>query len=155
MATAYRSHSTSSRSTSIVRTIIAWLAIAAIMLSSGTYESQDSTSDADPSVQTTCSWSRNQECIFDGTYVIDSSGSHYKVLTTTLTNIPDAAIAWNLTNRSGLSTFVKSNPWYTPSPYDITTCNKSGCTKAKYATGKDGVIYLLESSPSTGDAREV
>lgn len=92
---------------------------------------------------------------FDGTYVIDSSGSRLKVLATSLTNMPDEAVARNLTDRSGVPVFVKSNPWYMRNPYSVATCGKSGCMKSRYATSKDGVIFLLESTPSMGDTREV
>lgn len=140
-----------------MRVIVVWLAITAIMLAFNTGEGKTTTNQETttaPTTTVTCSWSRNQECLFDGTYIVDSSGSHYKVLATSLTNIPDAAIAKNLADRSGVSTFVKSNPWYMSSPYSISTCGKSGCTKAKYASDKDA-IYLLESVPSTGDVRAI
>lgn len=141
---------------SVLRVAVAWLVIVLIMLASSTDTGTTATDSpkTSPETKVTCSWSRNQECFFDGTYIIDSSGSHYKVLATSLTNIPDAAIAKNLADRSGLSTFVKSNPWYVSTPYSISTCNKMGCTKARYATDKDAV-YLLESTPSTGDVREI
>lgn len=141
---------------SVIRVVVAWLVIVLIMLASSTDTGTTATDSPKTSPETTvtCNWSRNQECFFDGTYIIDSSGSHYKVLATSLTNIPDAAIAKNLADRSGLSTFVKSNPWYVSTPYSISTCNKMGCTKARYATDKDAV-YLLESTPSTGDVREI
>ena len=144
------------RFSSVLRVAVAWLVIVLIMLASST---DTGTTDTDspktsPETRVTCSWSRNQECVFDGKYITDSSGSHYKVLATSLTNIPDAAIAKNLADRSGVSTFVKSNPWYMSTPYSISTCGKSGCTKARYASDKD-VIYLLESTPSTGDVREI
>ena len=141
---------------SVLRVAVAWLVIVLIMLASSTDTGTTATDSpkTSPETKVTCSWSRNQECFFDGTYIIDSSGSHYKVLATSLTNIPDAAIAKNLADRSGVSTFVKSNPWYMSTPYSISTCNKMGCTKAKYATDKDAV-YLLESTPSTGDVRAI
>ena len=141
---------------SVLRVAVAWLVIVLIMLASSTDTGTTATDSpkTSPETKVTCSWSRNQECFFDGTYIIDSSGSHYKVLATSLTNIPDAAIAKNLADRSGLSTFVKSNPWYVSTPYSISACNKMGCTKARYATDKDAV-YLLESTPSTGDVREI
>ena len=144
------------RFSSDIRVAVAWLVIVLIMLASSAYtDSTDTDSPkTSPETKVTCSWSRNQECLFDGTYIVDSSGSHYKVLATSLTNIPDAAIAKNLADRSGLSTFVKSNPWYMSTPYNISTCGKSGCTNAKYATDKDAV-YLLESTPSTGDVRGI
>lgn len=144
------------RFSSALRVTVAWLVIVLIMLASSTDTGTTATDSpkTSPETKVTCSWSRNQECFFDGTYIIDSSGSHYKVLATSLTNIPDAAIAKNLADRSGVSTFVKSNPWYMSTPYSISTCGKSGCTKAKYATDKDAV-YLLESTPSTGDVREI
>ena len=141
---------------SVLRVAVAWLVIVLIMLASSTDTGTTATDSpkTSPETKVTCSWSRNQECFFDGTYIIDSSGSHYKVLATSLTNIPDAAIAKNLADRSGVSTFVKSNPWYMSTPYSISTCNKMGCTKARYATDKDA-FYLLESTPSTGDVREI
>lgn len=141
---------------SVLRVAVAWLVIVLIMLASSTDTGTTSTDSpkTSPETKVTCSWSRNQECFFDGTYIIDSSGSHYKVLATSLVNIPDAAIAKNLADRSGVSTFVKSNPWYVSTPYSISTCGKSGCTKTRYATDKDAV-YLLESTPSTGDVREI
>lgn len=144
------------RFSSALRVTVAWLVIVLIMLASSTDTGTTATDSpkTSPETKVTCSWSRNQECFFDGTYIIDSSGSHYKVLATSLTNIPDAAIAKNLVDRSGVSTFVKSNPWYMSTPYSISTCNKMGCTKARYATDKDAV-YLLESNPSTGDVREI
>lgn len=141
---------------SVLRVAVAWLVIVLIMLASSTDTGTTATDSpkTSPETKVTCSWSRNQECFFDGTYIIDSSGSHYKVLATSLTNIPDAAIAKNLADRSGSSTFVKSNPWYVSTPYSISACNKMGCIKARYATDKDAV-YLLESTPSTGDVREI
>lgn len=141
---------------SVLRVAVAWLVIVLIMLASSTDTGTTATDSpkTSPETKVTCSWSRNQECFFDGTYIIDSSGSHYKVLATSLVNIPDAAIAKNLADRSGVSTFVKSNPWYVSTPYSVSTCNKMGCTKARYATDKDAV-YLLESTPSTGDVREI
>lgn len=144
------------RFSSALRVMVAWLVIVLIMLASSTDTGTTATDSpkTSPETKVTCSWSRNQECFFDGTYIIDSSGSHYKVLATSLTNILDAAIAKNLADRSGVSTFVKSNPWYMSTPYSISTCNKMGCTKARYATDKDAV-YLLESTPSTGDVREI
>lgn len=143
------------RFSSDIRVAVAWLVIVLIMLASSTDIGTTTDSQKTPLETTvTCSWSRNQECFFDGKYVVDSSGSHYKVLATSLTNMPDAAIAKNLADRSGLSTFVKSNPWYMSTPYSISTCGKSGCTKARYATDKDAV-YLLESTPGTGDVREI
>lgn len=155
VATAYCSNGTNGRAASVVRTIVVWLAITAIMLAFSRNEDKYTTNreTTAPTTTVTCSWSKNQECLFDGTYIIDSSGSHYKVLATSLTNIPDAAIAKNLADRSGVSTLVKSNPWYVSTPYSISTCDKSGCIKAKYATDKDAV-YLLESTPSIGDVRE-
>ena len=143
------------RLSSVIHVTVVWLVIVLIMLASSTDIGTTTDSQKTPLETTvTCSWSRNQECFFDGKYVVDSSGSHYKVLATSLTNMPDAAIAKNLADRSGLSTFVKSNPWYMSTPYSISTCGKSGCTKARYATDKDAV-YLLESTPSTGDVREI
>ena len=141
---------------SVIRVAVAWLVIVLIMLASSTDTGTTATDSpkTSPETKVTCSWSRNQECIFDGKYIVDSSGSHYKVLATSITNIPDAAIAKNLADRSGVSTFVKSNPWYMSTPYSISTCGKSGCTKARYASDKDA-IYLLESTPSTGDVREI
>ena len=141
---------------SVLRVAVAWLVIVLIMLASSTDAGTTATDSpkTSPETKVTCSWSRNQECFFDGTYIVDSSGSHYKVLATSLVNIPDAAIAKNLADRSGVSTFVKSNPWYVSTPYSISTCNKMGCTKARYATDKDAV-YLLESTPSTGDVRAI
>lgn len=141
---------------SVLRVAVAWLVIVLIMLASSTDTGTTATDSpkTSPETKVTCSWSRSQECFFDGTYIIDSSGSHYKVLATSLTNIPDAAIAKNLADRSGVSTFVKSNPWYMYTPYSISACGKSGCTKARYATDKDAV-YLLESTPSTGDVRAI
>ena len=143
------------RLSSVIHVTVVWLVIVLIMLASSTDTGTKATDSPKtyPETTVTCNWSRNQECFFDGTYIIDSSGSHYKVLATSLTNIPDAAIAKNLADRSGVSTFVKSNPWYVSTPYSISTCGKSGCTKARYATDKDAV-YLLESTPSTGDVRE-
>lgn len=140
---------------SVLRVAVAWLVIVLIMLASSTDTGTTATDSpkTSPETKVTCSWSRNQECFFDGTYIVDSSGSHYKVLATSLVNIPDAAIAKNLADRSGVSTFVKSNPWYMSTPYSISTCDKLGCIKAKYATDKDAV-YLLESTPSIGDVRE-
>lgn len=156
MGAAFSNKQFGRRFSSALRVTVAWLVIVLIMLASST---DTGTTDTDspktsPETKVTCSWSRNQECLFDGTYIVDSSGSHYKVLATSLTNIPDAAIAKNLADRSGLSTFVKSNPWYMSTTYSISTCGKSGCTKARYATDK-GVVYLLESTPSTGDVREI
>lgn len=143
------------RLSSVIHVTVVWLIIVLIMLASSTDIGTTTDSQKTPLETTvTCSWSRNQECFFDGKYVVDSSGSHYKVLATSLTNMPDAAIAKNLADRSGLSTFVKSNPWYMSTPYSISTCGKSGCTKARYATDKDAV-YLLESTPGTGDVREI
>lgn len=144
------------RFSSALRVAAAWLVIVLIMLASSTNNGTTATDSPKTSPETTvtCSWSRNQACFFDGAYIIDSSGSHYKVLATSLTNIPDAAIAKNLADRSGVSTFVKSNPWYVSTPYSISTCNKMGCAKARYATDKDAV-YLLESTPSTGDVRGI
>ena len=143
------------RLSSVIHVTVVWLVIVLIMLASSTDIGTTTDSQKTPLETTvTCSWSRNQECFFDGKYVVDSSGSHYKVLATSLTNMPDAAIAKNLADRSGLSTFVKSNPWYVSTPYSISTCGKSGCTKARYATDKDAV-YLLESTPGTGDVREI
>lgn len=143
------------RLSSVIHVTVVWLVIVLIMLASSTDIGTTTDSQKTPLETTvTCSWSRNQECFFDGKYVVDSSGSHYKVLATSLTNMPDAAIAKNLADRSGLSTFVKSNPWYMSTPYSISTCGKSGCTKARYATDKDAV-YLLESTPGTGDVREI
>lgn len=143
------------RLSSVIHVTVVWLVIVLIMLASSTDIGTTTDSQKTPLETTvTCSWSRNQECFFDGKYVVDSSGSHYKVLATSLTNMPDAAIAKNLADRSGLSTFVKSNPWYMSTPYSISTCGKSGCTKARYATDKDAV-YLLESTPSTGDVRAI
>ena len=143
------------RLSSVIHVTAVWLVIVLIMLASSTDIGTTTDSQKTPLETTvTCSWSRNQECFFDGKYVVDSSGSHYKVLATSLTNMPDAAIAKNLADRSGLSTFVKSNPWYMSTPYSISTCGKSGCTKARYATDKDAV-YLLESTPGTGDVREI
>ena len=144
------------RLSSVIHVTVVWLVIVLIMLASSTDTGTTATDSpkTSPETKVTCSWSRNQECFFDGTYIIDSSGSHYKVLATSLTNMPDAAIAKNLADRSGLSTFVKSNPWYMSTPYSISTCGKSGCTKARYATDKDAV-YLLESTPGTGDVREI
>lgn len=143
------------RLSSVIHVTVVWLVIVLIMLASSTDIGTTTDSQKTPLETTvTCSWSRNQECFFDGKYVVDSSGSHYKVLATSLTNMPDAAIAKNLADRSGLSTFVKSNPWYMSTPYSISTCGKSGCTKARYATDKDAV-YLLESTPGSGDVREI
>ena len=144
------------RFSSVLRVAVAWIVIVLIMLASSTNNGTTATDSpkTSPETRVTCNWSRNQECFFDGTYIIDSYGSHYKVLATSLANIPDAAIAKNLADRSGVSTFVKSNPWYMSTPYSISTCNKMGCTKARYATDKDAV-YLLESTPSTGDVREI
>lgn len=141
---------------SVLRVAVAWLVIVLIMLASSTETGTTATYSpkTSPETRVTCNWSRNQECFFDGTHIVDSSGSHYKVLATSLVNIPDAAIAKNLADRSGVSTFVKSNPWYVSTPYSISTCGKSGCTKARYATDKDAV-YLLESTPDTGDVREI
>lgn len=141
---------------SVLRVAVAWLVIVLIMLASSTDAGTTSTDSpkTSPETRVACSWSRSHECFFDGTYIVDSYGSHYKVLATSLVNIPDAAIAKNLADRSGLSTFVKSNPWYASTPYSISTCGKSGCTKARYATDKDAV-YLLESTPSTGDVRAI
>ena len=156
MGAAFSNKQFGRRFSSALRVTVAWLVIVLIMLASSTDTGTTATDSPKTSPETTvmCSWSRNQECIFDGTYIIDSSGSHYKVLAASLTNIPDAAIAKNLADRSGVSTFVKSNPWYMSTPYSISTCNKMGCTKARYATDKDAV-YLLESTPSTGDVREI
>lgn len=143
------------RLSSVIHVTVVWLVIVLIMLASSTDIGTTTDSQKTPLETTvTCSWSRNQECFFDGKYVVDSSGSHYKVLATSLTNMPDAAIAKNLADRSGLSTFVKSNSWYMSTPYSISTCGKSGCTKARYATDKDAV-YLLESTPGSGDVREI
>ena len=143
------------RLSSVIHVTVVWLVIVLIMLASSTDIGTTTDSQKTPLETTvTCSWSGNQECFFDGKYVVDSSGSHYKVLATSLTNMPDAAIAKNLADRSGLSTFVKSNPWYMSTPYSISTCGKSGCTKARCATDKDAV-YLLESTPGSGDVREI
>ena len=156
MGAAFSNKQFGRRFSSALRVTVAWLVIVLIMLASSTDAGTKATDSPKTSPETTvtCNWSRNQECFFDGTYIVDSSGSHYKVLATSLTNIPDAAIAKNLADRSGVSTFVKSNPWYMSTPYSISTCNKMGCTKARYATDKDAV-YLLESTPSTGDVREI
>lgn len=156
MGAAFSNKQLGHKLSSVIRVVVAWLVIVLIMLASSTDTGTTATDSpkTSPETKVTCSWSRNQECFFDGTYIIDSSGSHYKVLATSLTNIPDAAIAKNLADRSGVSTFVKSNPWYVSTPYSISTCNKMGCTKARYATDKDAV-YLLESTPSTGDVREI
>lgn len=156
MGAAFSNKQFGRRFSSALRVTVAWLVIVLIMLASSTDTGTTATDSpkTSPETKVTCSWSRNQECFFDGTYIIDSSGSHYKVLATSLTNIPDAAIAKNLADRSGLSTFVKSNPWYVSTPYSISTCNKMGCAKARYATDKDAV-YLLETTPSTGDVREI
>ena len=156
MGAAFSNKQLGHKLSSVLRVAVAWLVIILIMLASST-DTGTTTTDSpktSPETTVTCSWSRNQECFFDGKYIVDSSGSHYKVLTTSLTNIPDAAIAKNLADRSGVSTFVKSNPWYMSTPYSISTCGKSGCTKARYATDKDAV-YLLETTPSTGDVREI
>lgn len=156
MNEAFNNKPTGHKPSSMFRIAASWLVIALIMLTSSTDIGTKATDSPKTSPETTvtCSWSRNQECLFDGTYIIDSSGSHYEVLATSLVNIPDAAISKNLADRSGVSTFVKSNPWYVSTPYSISTCGKSGCTKAKYATDKDAV-YLLESTPSTGDVRAI
>ena len=156
MGAAFSNKQFGRRFSSALRVTVAWLVIVLIMLASSTDTGTTSTDSPKTSLETrvTCSWSRNQECFFDDKYIVDSSGSHYKVLATSLTNIPDAAIAKNLADRSGVSTFVKSNPWYMSTPYSISTCGKSGCTKARYASDKDA-IYLLESTPSTGDVREI
>lgn len=156
MGAAFSNKQLGHKLSSVLRVAVSWLVIVLIMLASSTDTGTTATDSpkTSPETKVTCSWSRNQECFFDGTYIIDSSGSHYKVLATSLTNIPDAAIAKNLADRSGVSTFVKSNPWYMSTPYSISTCGKSGCTKAKYATDKDAV-YLLESTPSTGDVRAI
>lgn len=156
MNKAFNNKPTGHKPSSMFRIAASWLVIALIMLASSTDIGTKATDSPKTSPETTvtCSWSRNQECFFDGTYIIDSSGSHYKVLATSLVNIPDAAISKNLADRSGVSTFVKSNPWYVSTPYSISTCGKSGCTKARYATDKDAV-YLLETTPSTGDVREI
>lgn len=156
MGAAFNNKQLGHKLSSVLRVAVAWIVIVLIMLASST-DTGTTSSDSpktSPETRVTCSWSRNQECFFDGTYIIDSSGSHYKVLATSLVNIPDAAIAKNLADRSGVSTFVKSNPWYMSTLYSISTCGKSGCTKARYATDKDAV-YLLESTPSTGDVREI
>lgn len=156
MGAAFSNKQFGRRFPSVLRVAVAWLVIVLIMLASSADTGTTATDSpkTSPGTTVTCNWSRNQECLFDGTYIVDSSGSHYKVLATSLANIPDAAIAKNLADRSGLSTFVKSNPWYMSTPYSISTCGKSGCTKARYATDKDAV-YLLESTPSTGDVREI
>lgn len=139
-----------------VRVIVAWLVIAVIMLAFSSNRSGEAPArEVAPLTMITCSWSGGRECFFDGTYVIDSSGSRFKVLATSLTSMPDEAVARNLTDRSGLPVFVKSNPWYISTPYSIATCGKSGCTKSRYATSRGGVIFLLESTPSMGDTREV
>ena len=156
MGAAFSNKQFGRRFSSALRVTVAWLVIVLIMLASSTDTGTTATDSpkTSPETKVTCSWSRNQECIFDGKHIVDSSGSHYKVLATSLTNIPDAAIAKNLADRSGVSTFVKSNPWYMSTPYSISTCGKSGCTKARYASDKDA-IYLLVSTPSTGDVREI
>lgn len=156
MNEAFNNKPTGHKPSSMFRIAASWLVIALIMLTSSTDIGTKATDSPKTSPETTvtCSWSRNQECLFDGTYIVDSYGSHYKVLATSLVNIPDAAISKNLADRSGVSTFVKSNPWYVSTPYSISTCGKSGCTKARYATDKDAV-YLLEMTPSTGDVREI
>mgnify|MGYP000989143458 CR=1 FL=1 len=139
-----------------VRVIVAWLGIAATMLAFSSNKGGNAPArEMAPLAMITCSWSGSRECFFDGTYVIDSSGSRFKVLATSLANMPDEAVARNLSDRSGLSVFVKSNPWYMSTPYSIATCGKSGCRKSRYATSRDGVIFLLEPSPSMGDTREV
>lgn len=139
-----------------IRVVVAWFVIAVIMLSFSSSKSGETPArEVVPLAMITCSWSGSRECFFDGTYVIDSSGSRFKVLATSLTNMPDEAVARNLTGRSGLPVFVKSNPWCMSTSYSIATCGKSGCMKSQYATSKDGVIFLLESSPSIGDTREV
>ena len=139
-----------------IRVIVAWLAIAVTMLAFSSNRGGEAPArEAAPLATITCSWSGSRECFFDGTYVIDSSGSRFKVLVTSLANMPDEAVARNLTDRSGLPVFVKSNPWYMSTPYSISACGKSGCRKSRYATSRDGVIFLLESSPSMGDTREV
>lgn len=139
-----------------IRVIVAWLVIAVTMLAfSSNRGGKAATREVATLTMITCSWSGSQGCFFDGTYVIDSSGSRFKVLATSLTNMPDEAVARNLTDRSGLPVFVKSNPWYISTPYSIATCGKAGCKRSRYATSKDGVIFLLESSPSMGDTREV
>lgn len=156
MGAAFSDKQLGRRFSSVLRVAVAWIVIVLIMLASSTNNGTTASDSpkTSPETRVTCSWSRNQKCFFDGTYIVDSSGSHYKVLATSLVNIPDAAIAKNLADRSGVSTFVKSNPWYMSTPYSISTCGKSGCTKARYATDKDAV-YLLESTPSTGDVREI
>lgn len=139
-----------------IRVIVAWLVIAATMLAFSSNKGGNAPArEVAPLTMITCSWSGSRECFFDGTYVIDSSGSRFKVLATSLTNMPDEAVARNLTDRSGLPVFVKSNPWYISTPYSIATCGKSGCRKSRYATSKDGVIFLLEQNHSIGDTREV
>lgn len=156
VGTACCSHSTGGHPASIVRATVAWPVIAVIMLAFSSNKGGNApTREVAPLTMITCSWSGSQECFFDGTYVIDSSGSRFKVLATSLTNMPDEAVARNLTDRSGLPVFVKSNPWYMSTPYSIATCGTSGCRKSRYATSRDGVIFLLESSPSMGDTREV
>lgn len=138
------------------RVIVAWLVIAVIMLAFSSNRGGETPTREVASLTTiTCSWSGSRECFFDGTYVIDSSGSRFKVLATSLANMPDEAVARNLTDRSGLPVFVKSNHWYISTPYSIATCGKSGCRKSRYATSRDGVIFLLEQNPSIGDTREV
>lgn len=139
-----------------VRVIVAWLVIAVTMLAFSSSRGGDAPArEVAPLTMITCSWSGDRECFFDGTYVIDSSGSRFKALATSLANMPDEAVARNLSDRSGLPVFVKSNPWYMHNPYSIATCGKSGCMKSRYATSRDGVIFLLESTPSMGDTREV
>lgn len=139
-----------------IRVIVAWLVIAVTMLAFSSNRGGEAPArEAAPLTMITCSWSGSRECFFDGTYVIDSSGSRFKVLATSLANMPDEAVARNLTDRSGLSVFVKSNPWYMHNPYSIAACGKSGCRKSRYATSRDGVIFLLESSPSMENTREV
>lgn len=139
-----------------IRVIVAWLVIAVIMLAFSSSRGGDAPArEVTPLTMITCSWPGNRECFFDGTYVIDSSGSRFKVLATSLTNMPDEAVARNLTDRSGLPVFVKSNPWYISTPYSIATCGKSGCRRSRYATSKDGVIFLLEQNTSMVDTREV
>ena len=152
MDAAFNNKQLGRRLSSVFRVAVAWLVIVLIMLASSTDTGTTATDSpkTSPETKVTCSWSRSQECFFDGTYIIDSYGSHYKVLATSLMNIPDAAIAKNLADRSGVSTFVKSNPWYMSTPYSISTCGKSGCTKAKYATDKD-VVYLLLNTTERGE----
>lgn len=110
--------------------------------------------DGDRPVSCQGALSGSGNCRFDGSDVITGKGVRYQVLATTSSDIPDAAIAKNLADRSGLSTFVKSETGLFDDRYDIAVCNdSSGCVRAKYAIDSDGVIYLLRSEPGSAKVR--